>query len=130
MPHELRAEQLRRRAPLDHLPYASTADAPELDEIIGQERATRAIEFGIDIPYFGYNIFAMGPVGTGKTSTITRFLQHKARTRPCPPDWGYVHNFGDPDRPRALRLPPAGGVRLRDQVNQLLVHKFSLDDSE
>ena len=120
MPRELTAEQLRRRAPLDHLPYTSTADAAELDEIIGQERATRAIEFGIEIPYFGYNIFAMGPVGTGKTSTITRFLQHKARTRPTPPDWGYVHNFGDPDRPRTLRLPPGGGARLRDQVNHLL----------
>jgi predicted ATP-dependent protease len=120
MSRELNAEQLRRRAPLDHLPYTSTADAPELDEIIGQERATRAIEFGIDIPYYGYNMFAMGPVGTGKTSTITRFLQHKARTRAVPPDWGYVHNFSDPDRPRALRLPPGGGARLRDQVNQLL----------
>ncbi len=121
MPRELITGQLRRRAPLDHLPYTTTADAPELDEIIGQERATRAIEFGIDIPYYGYNIFAMGPVGTGKTSTIARFLQHKARTRPIPSDWGYAHNFGDPDRPRALRLPPAGGARLRDQANQLLV---------
>lgn len=120
MSRELSAEQLRRRAPLDHLPFTSTADAPELDEIIGQERATRAIEFGIDIPYYGYNMFAMGPVGTGKTSTITRFLQHKARTRAVPPDWGYVHNFADPDRPRALRLPPGGGARLRDLVNQLL----------
>ncbi len=29
-------------------------------------------------------------------------------TRPVPPDWGYVYNFADPDRPLALRLPPAG----------------------
>ena len=119
-PSELTAAQLRRRMQLTSLPFATTADAPELNEIIGQERATRAIEFGIEIPYQGYNIFAMGPVGAGKTTIITGFLERKARTRSVPADWGYVHNFNDPDRPEALRLPPGGGARLRDDIDQLL----------
>ncbi len=37
-----------------------------------------------------------------------------------PPDWGYVHNFEDPDRPCVLELPPGGGVKLRDEVDVLL----------
>jgi hypothetical protein len=109
-PSELTAEQLRRRCNPQDLPIASSAEAPALnDDIIGQERATRAIEFGIDIPSPGYNIFAIGPAGTGKTSTVLRFLQRKAAERPVPNDWGYGHNFADPDRPLALRLPPGGG---------------------
>ncbi len=119
-PIELTAAQLRRRMQMTSLPFASTADAPELDEIIGQERATRAIEFGIEIPYQGYNIFAMGPVGAGKTTIITRFLESKAETRRPPSDWAYIHNFDDPDHPLALRLPPGGGLHLRDEVDQLL----------
>jgi lon-related putative ATP-dependent protease len=119
-PRELTPEQLRRRFDAERLPYTSTADAPGLGEIIGQDRAARAITFGVEIPYAGFNIFATGPAGAGKTSIITRFLESKAATRPVPPDWGYVHNFMDPDRPRAVRLPPGGGLKLRDQVNALL----------
>jgi len=119
-PRELTAEQLRRRADTSQFSYASTADAPDLDRIIGQERAARAIEFGIDIPSPGYNIFATGPAGAGKTSIITRFLERKAATRQPPPDWAYAHNFGDPDRPMTLRLPPGGGIAFRDQLDALL----------
>jgi lon-related putative ATP-dependent protease len=119
-PRELGAGDLRRRCDPQALPFSSTAEAPELDEIIGQERATRAIDFGINIHSPGYNIFAIGPAGAGKTSTIIHFLQRKAATRPMPPDWGYVHNFAAPDRPLALRLPPGGGARLRERVDGLL----------
>ena len=120
-PRELTAEQLRRRCETTHFAFATTADAPELEGIIGQARATRAIEFGIEMPYPGYNIFAMGPAGAGKTSTLTSFLEDRAATRPVPTDWGYIHNFKDPDRPKAVRLPPGGGSKLRDQVDALLL---------
>lgn len=120
MPLELTADQLRRRFDPARFAFKSTADAPDLNGIIGQGRASRAIEFGLEIPYPGYNVFATGPTGAGKTSIITRYLEDKAATRPVPPDWGYAHNVADPDRPIALRLPPGGGVRLRDQVEALL----------
>ncbi len=120
-PRELTAEQLRRRCETTHFAFATTADAPELEGIIGQARATRAIEFGIEMPYPGYNIFAMGPGGAGKTSTLTGFLEDRAASRPVPADWGYIHNFKDPDRPKAVRLPPGGGSKLRDQVDALLL---------
>ena len=116
----LTAVQLRRRCDPARFSFASTAEASGPESIIGQERAARAIEFGIEMPYPGYNVFATGPAGAGKSSIITRFLETKAATRPVPADWGYVHNFADPDRPRAVRLPPGGGVRLREQVNGLL----------
>jgi lon-related putative ATP-dependent protease len=120
VPQELTAEQLRRRCDPAQFAFTTTAEAPELEGIIGQERAARAIDFGIEIPYPGYNIYAMGPTGAGKTSIITRFLERKAATREVPSDWGYAHSFVDPDRPNAVRLPPARGCKLRDQVDTLL----------
>jgi len=119
-PRELTAEQLRRRCDTARFAFATTAETPELEGIIGQERATRAIEFGIEMPYPGYNIFAMGPAGAGKTTTLTRFLEDRAATRPAPADWGYIHDFKAPDRPKAVRLPPGGGDQLRQQIDSVL----------
>jgi lon-related putative ATP-dependent protease len=119
-PRELTAQQLRRTCDLHEFPFRTTADVPELMEIIGQERATRAIEFGIDVPFYGYNIYAMGPTATGKTWTIMQYLERKAAERPIPYDWAYVTNFQDAYRPKALRLPPGGGCRFRDRLDALL----------
>ena len=49
-PRELTAEHLRRRCDTGCFEFDSTADVPDLDSIIGQERAAKAIEFGIEIP--------------------------------------------------------------------------------
>jgi len=100
--------------------FEHTAELPELKEIIGQPRATRAIEFGIDIPYYGYNIFALGPAGAGKTTTIKTFLERKAQTEPVPDDWCYVNNFRDPYQPLALRLPPGEARKLRTKMDEML----------
>ena len=119
-PRELTAEQLRRVCTATDLAFQSTAELEPLNEIIGQERATRAIEFGLDIPSYGYNIYALGPAGAGKTTTIARYLERKAAGRPVPNDWGYVHNFVQPGEPQSLRLPPGGGRALRDRFDLLL----------
>lgn len=119
-PRELTADQLRRACVPADLAFQSTDELEQLNEIIGQERATRAIEFGLDIPSYGYNIYALGPSGAGKTTTIAKYLERKAAGRPVPNDWGYVNNFQRPDEPLAIRLPPGGGRGLRDRFDTLL----------
>ena len=119
-PRELTAGQLRRACAPADLAFQSTDELEQLNEIIGQERATRAIEFGLDIPSYGYNIYALGPAGAGKTTTIAKYLERQAAGRPVPNDWGYVNNFQRPDEPLALRLPPGGGRTLRDRFDALL----------
>lgn len=119
-PRELSPEELRRACAVEEMTFASTAELPELTEIIGQERATRAIEFGIDIQCYGYNIFAMGPPGAGKTTTIMTFLRRKARTQPIPPDWAYVNNFENPDHPNAIRMPPGTASKFSQAVDEML----------
>ncbi len=117
---ELSADQLRRVCEPQDLKFESTAELPRLSQIIGQERATRAIDFGIDIPCYGYNIYVLGPSGSGRMTTIQTFLEKKARQRPVPDDWVYVNNFEDQYSPRAISLPPGGGCRFRDDMDELI----------
>lgn len=117
---ELTAEQLRHVCDPASLPFRSTEELPSLEEIIGQERALRAIGFGIDIHTPGFHMFALGPAGTGKTTTLKKFLDHAATGKPAPDDWLYVNNFVDPDKPRAIRLPAGVGCRLQSDMDQLV----------
>ncbi len=100
--------------------FETTAELQFSRQIIGQERGTRAIEFGIGISSPGFNIFVLGMSGTGRTTTIERFLQDRAAASTVPPDWVYVRNFQDLRRPRAIRLPPGEGARFRDAMSGLV----------
>lgn len=120
--YELSAEQLRRVCNPDHFDFETTEELPGLEQIIGQPRATKAIDFGIEIPSPGFNIYAMGPAGTGKMTTIKRFLEKKAAKMGVPNDWCYVNNFSDPSRPRAISLPPGKGKELREDMGRLISH--------
>ena len=119
-PRELAPENLCRVCDVGLFEFESTADLPPLEQIISQARATRAIDIGIEIPSRGFNIFALGPPGVGKSTTISRFLERKAATRPVPDDWAYVNNFSDPHRPRALPMPAGRGCDFRDDMDKLI----------
>ena len=84
----------------------TTADLADVPGIIGQERAEEAVRFAIGIRRYGYNLFALGTSGMGKHGFVRAFLERRAASEKAPSDWAYVHNFADPRRPRALRLPP------------------------
>jgi lon-related putative ATP-dependent protease len=117
---ELRPEELRRTCDPGLFSFKSTAELTELAEIIGQERATRAIDFGIEMPCQGYNIYALGPSGSGRATVIREFLERKAATGAPPDSWAYVNNFDDPYQPLTLRLPYSAGCAIRDEVDALL----------
>ena len=67
----------------------------------------------------GYNIFALGPSGTGKFSLVHRYMEQHAAGEPVPWDWCYVNNFEQPYRPRALRLPAGRGKVLSTDMQRL-----------
>lgn len=110
MIHKLAANDLRVTCDPTTLPCRSSAEIRSQGTIIGQERAVRAMRFGLDIQDKGFNIFVAGLPGTGRTTAVERFLEEIAITKPIPSDWCYVHNFDDGYRPHALRLP-AGMAR-------------------
>jgi len=117
---KLSVEQLRNQFDPAQFDFKSTEDLPVLEGIIGQERALRAISFGINIRSKGYHMFALGPVGTGKKTIIRKYLETHAETKPVPDDWLYVNNFNDSDTPKALRLPAGKGRKFRDDLDQLV----------
>lgn len=115
-------EKLRFRCDPEFFTFQTTAELMPVNAIIGQPRGLRAIEFGISIPSEGYNIFIMGPAGTGRTTAIERYLQERARTRPTPDDWVYVHNFQTPHQPRAISLPAGDAVIFQTHMIHLITN--------
>lgn len=98
--------------------FKSTKELKPSTEVIGQERAVAAIDLGVKIKNFGYNIFAMGPVGAGRTSTIKEAVENRARKMAVPDDWCYVYNFENADQPLSIRLPAGkGNVFVRSMDN-------------
>ena len=116
----LEADQLRRACDSAQFDFRTTEELEDLSEIIGQERAVGAVRFGIGIQRDGYNLFALGPSGTGKRTTISQFLDRRASGEPIPSDWCYVNNFEDNQKPNALRLPSGMGIELREDMEQLI----------
>ena len=124
---EVPAEKLTWRCDLSFLPFTCTAEMTPLEDFIGQDRAMRAIEFGLGVNKPGFNIFVTGLTGTGKTSIIKAFLRKVTRERVSPDgdarlpeDWCYVYNFGDPDRPQILKIRRGLGKILKADMEQLI----------
>ncbi|MEQ8174704.1 MAG: ATP-binding protein [Syntrophomonadaceae bacterium] len=118
--YRLRTGQLRKICQPSMFKFASTNELKPLKRIIGQERAVRSLDFGLDMEIPGYNIYLSGPLGTGKTTLAKNMLDEKAAGKPVPPDWCYVYNFAFPDSPRKLMLPPGKGREFaRDMTIQV-----------
>src|SRR5260370_30431079 len=111
---------LFRRCDLAELPFAVCTDLEEAPGPIGQERAVEAVQFAIRMRHKGYNVYALGARGSGRHSLIEQLLHHKAETEPTPPDWCYVNNFADPQRPHRLQLPPGRGNGLSVAMKRLV----------
>lgn len=106
MVDEVSVDRLRRTADPRLLGCDTSAEIKPLEVIIGQERATRSLDFGLGIKELGFNIYVAGLHGTGRTTAVKRFLKEVAKEKTVPEDCCYVNNFREPYRPRALRLPP------------------------
>ncbi len=103
---------LRRTVEAASLGFETTADLEPIEGLIGQDRALQAIEFGASIRQRDFNLFVLGPPESGKSTAVRGFLEKKCAGEPSPPDWVYVNNFQDPDRPRAHALPKGRADRL------------------
>ena len=112
--------ELRHTCDPAEFPFKTTAELSLRDEVIGQTRAVKAIEFGISIRNHGYNIFVSGVPGTGRNSIAKSIVKRISLARPVPDDWCYVNNFKDPDRPRAINLPAGKGREFRRDVEKFI----------
>jgi ATP-dependent Lon protease len=113
---EVPAEKLRWFCRPEDLGITTMENIKPAKEIIGQDRALRALHVGLEMKQHGYNIFVTGLSGTGRTTAIKRLL-HEVKSRPCElTDKCYVHNFRDPDAPMLITLPAGGGCSLEKDM--------------
>lgn len=120
MPEQLTPDLMVRRCDQNQFSFHTTAELNEFDDIIGQDRAVASIRFGIGIQHEGFNLYALGANGTGKRTAVHQFLSQRVADVPAPDDWCYVHNFSQPHKPVALRLPAGKGRVFRDVMKRLV----------
>ncbi len=118
---ELPACQLRVYIDPASLPFESTASLePPKERILGQERASDAIKFGMGMKESGYHIFIAGPAKAGLTYAARTYIEEQAKKEAKPPDWCYVHNFKEPDKPKSLSLSAGRGKELKKDMEALV----------
>src|SRR5262249_48296006 len=113
-------QNLRRRLDPAKLPFRTTAEVAPVQTTIGQPRAAEAIAFALEVDARGFHLYAAGSPGTGRESTVLAAVHSFAATRPTPPDWVYVHNFVEPDRPRSFSVPAGQGRKLAKAMTSFL----------
>jgi lon-related putative ATP-dependent protease len=117
---EVPLSELRPACDPADFPFRTTADLSPKDEVIGQTRAVSAIEFGLSITNHGYNLFVSGMPGTGRNSIVKSIVKRISLDRPVPKDWCLINNFGDPDRPHAVKLVPGRGRELQRDMEKFI----------
>ncbi|AUG56602.1 ATP-binding protein [Acetivibrio saccincola] len=119
--------KLKKECKPDFFKFEDTSKLTFSDDIIGQERAVKAMEFGLNIKSKGYNIFMCGMTGTGKTSYAQNIAKKMAKKSKTPDDWCYVYNFDDSNRPKAINLPAGlGKVFQKDMEEFVKVLKIEI----
>ncbi|MFC2171470.1 Lon protease family protein [Acidobacteriota bacterium] len=102
------------------LDFETTDDIRPIDEIIGQDRALKALKLGLEIEGKGFNVYVSGFAGSGRTTTIKKVLEDMEGRQGVPDDLCYVNNFKDPKRPRLLRVKPGSGRKLARSMDYFL----------
>lgn len=118
--YELDYTQIKNTCSRENFTFATTAELDVFEGIIGQERAVKALDFGLDIKMKGYNIYMSGPSGTGKTTYARNSAEKKAIDEPVPCDWCYVYNFQNPKNPIALSFKPGIGKQFKEDMAKLV----------
>lgn len=118
---ELTPEELRRVCNPDELGFETTDELVSgPHKVVSQERAIRAILFGVGMDGLDYNIYVAGPPKAGMTYITKTLIEEIARSQKTPTDWCYINNFKEPDRPKALALPSGKGKELKKDIEELL----------
>jgi lon-related putative ATP-dependent protease len=120
MLHPLESKQLYHACDTSLFSFTTTNELEILEQPIGQEVALDAVDFAATIQQSGYNLYAMGPSGSGKHSTVMSFLEKKAKEENAPNDWCYVNNFKDSRKPIAIDLPSGHAPKFKDDIYELI----------
>ncbi|MCB5934853.1 AAA family ATPase [Caldibacillus thermoamylovorans] len=102
--------------------FETTDDLEKMpNQMIGQNRAEQAMEFGLSVEQSGYNLFVVGPAGTGKMTYTLDSITKLAKQQKVPDDWCYVYNFENPDMPTVIPFPAGTGQQFQREMEILLI---------
>lgn len=102
------------------LDFKTTDDLSDMSDSVGQERAYESMKFGFNIRQKGFNLYAMGPSGSGKYASVKEFLTKKAAGEEVPSEWCYVNNFEESHRPVCLEFPAGRARGFSEDIDELL----------
>ena len=122
--YKVSADKLRKNCSIcENLNFCRTSrDVNVLEGVIGQDRAVKSMEFGLSMGASGYNIFVLGPQGTGKTTYAQTVVSKAASKRDVPDDWCYINNFSEWDKPLAISLPAGQGKVFQKDMEKLITN--------
>ena len=118
--YEIKTADLRCICDPKVFKFKNTSEINPLSEVIGQQRAVQAIDFGLNMKSPGYNIFVTGVEGTGKSTIVKDIVTRYSKTRPEPDDWCLVNNFKDQFRPKAIAVSCGKAVHFSKSVNKCI----------
>jgi lon-related putative ATP-dependent protease len=120
----LDAEDVYRTCDIGRFSFNTTAELEPLEtlsEALGQPRAVDSLNFGTGMKHRGFNIFALGPPGTGRHRVARQLLNKQAKETPVPSDWCYVNNFDNTGQPKALELPPGQARKFSADMENMIM---------
>jgi hypothetical protein len=113
-------EKLNHFCSTDSFNFDTTAELEPLEGIIGQDRAAKALSFGLHMNKKGYNIYISGVSGTGRSSYSQSIVEEFAEKKSPPSDWVYVYNFKNPDKPKALGMEAGVGKQFKKDMEDMI----------
>lgn len=121
--HRVPVSKLRSEFDSRQFSFETTDDLEQVpSKMIGQKRAEQAMEFGLTVEQSGYNLFVVGPSGTGRMTYTQDSVAKMAEDRAVPDDCCYVYNFENPDRPLVILLPAGQGQQFQRKIEMLLIN--------
>jgi predicted ATP-dependent protease len=115
----LTPEQCRLVIAPESLNMRTTEEVAPLSGIASQQRALRALEFGLDIQQPRFHVVAVGDPGGGRTFSARSVAKRIAASRPTPDDVLLLPNPQKPSQPTVLTLPAGEGRPFCDAMEEL-----------
>jgi Predicted ATP-dependent protease len=117
---EIPYEELLNDRYLYTFSFRTTEEIKGFDGLIGQERAEKAMDFGINTSMKGYNIYISGENGMGKFYYAQKTLKSQASKYNTPDDWCCVFNFENEYEPLTLNFRPGIGKIFKHDMEYVL----------
>ncbi len=117
---QITAGQACSRCAPELLSFETTNEITQFEGFAGQDRAIKAVAFGVDMHHQGFNLYISGHQGTGRHEVTLSLVREKAAQEPAPSDWCYVNNFIHSHKPKVFDFPSGKGAIFKKEIDDLI----------